>query len=407
MIQSSIHPHPTGARSALGAALRSRGFVVLWLSEALSQAGDRLAVVALVTLVYERTASASAVGLLMLLKAVPALALGSLAGVFVDRWSRKWIMVFANLIQGLLVFCLPFSQGIALIFAIYLAMSVVSQFFVPARSAAIPDLVPPDALTAANALFAVSIVAAIAVGPALGAWITERVSLNAAFYADAATFLVPAAAVAFLSIPRQQRASTDKPGLGSDLRAGLAFARSQPAVLAALGAIGTSFLVVGTISIAGVVIISDVVGVEASRFGVMMSAMGVGMLTGALVTGLARRRARGVRAGAPGLFLMALGIAGLPWSPNLAAACVFAGVIGAGMITVQVNCQTLLQTIAPEMRGRLMGLSQTLTGSITFLASALVGLLIEQLNAFIVLEAVGAITLVAAASITIYDQSTG
>ena len=66
--------------------------------------GDRLLMVALITLVYDRTGSAGVVGMLMVFKAIPALLLGSLAGVFVDRWNRKWIMVIANLLQGLLVF---------------------------------------------------------------------------------------------------------------------------------------------------------------------------------------------------------------------------------------------------------------------------------------------------------------
>ena len=380
-------------------------FVVLWLSEALSLIGDRLIMVALVTLVYDRTGSAGAVGLLMLLKAIPALVLGSLAGVFVDRWNRKWIMVIANLLQGLLVFWLPLSPGIVFIFVIYLAMSMVNQFFVPARSATIPDLVAPEALLTANSLFAISIVAAMAIGPAIGTWITERVSLNAAFYTDAATFLIPAMAVAFLVIPRQRRAAT-KPSLGSDLRAGLAFARSQPAVLAALATISAAFLVIGTISVTGVVITREILNVESSKFGVMMSALGIGMLGGAIVSGWLGRRFTYVQLGVAGVILMALGMTALPWSSNLVMASSFAATIGLGMIIVQVNGQTLLQTIAPEMRGRLMGISQTLTGSVTFLASALVGLLVERLNVTIVMGSVGIITLAVAVTVAIYYHNT-
>ena len=239
--------------------------------------------------------------------------LGSLAGTVVDRWNRKWIMVIANLLQGLLVFWLPLSPGIALIFVIYLAMSIVNQFFVPARSATIPDLVAPEALLTANSLFAISIVAAMAIGPAIGTWITERISLNAAFYTDAATFLIPAMAVAFLAIPRHRRAAI-KPSLGSDLRAGLAFARSQPAVLAALATISAAFLVIGTISVAGVVITREILNVESSKFGVMMSALGIGMLVGAIASGWLGRRFTYVQMGVAGVVLMALGMTALPWS---------------------------------------------------------------------------------------------
>jgi predicted MFS family arabinose efflux permease len=284
-------------------------------------------------------------------------------------------------------------------------MSMVNQFFVPARSATIPDLVAPEALPTANSLFAVSFVAAVAIGPAIGTWITERVSLNAAFYADAATFLIPAMAVAFLAIPRQRR-PTAKPSLGRDLRAGLVFARSQPAVLAALATISAAFLVIGTISVAGVVITREILKVESSKFGIMMSALGIGMLGGAIASGWLGRRFTSVQLGVTGVVLMALGMTALPWSSNLAMASSFAATIGLGMIIVQVNGQTLLQTIAPEMRGRLMGISQTLTGSVTFLASALVGLLVEQLNVTIVMGSVGIITLAVAVTIAIYYHNT-
>lgn len=405
MTEKAISRIPANAHTQFGLALRSPTFVVLWLSEALSLIGDRLVMVALVTLVYNRTGSASAVGLLMLLKAIPALALGSVAGAFIDRWNRKWIMVIANLLQGLLVFWLPLSPGFVLVFVIYLAMSMVNQFFVPARSATIPDLVAPEALLTANSLFAIAMIAAMAIGPAIGAWITESLSLDAAFYADAGTFLIPAMAVAFLAIPNQRRATT-RPGLGSDLRAGLAFARSQPAVLSALATISAAFLVIGTISIAGVVIIREILNVASSKFGVMMSALGVGMSVGAVVSGWLRRRFTYVQSGVAGVALMALGITALPWSSNLVMASLFAAMIGLGMIIVQVNGQTLLQTIAPEMRGRLLGISQTLTGSVTFLASALVGLLVERLNVIIVAGGIGLITLAVAVAVAIYDHNT-
>ena len=93
---------PTQSAASTGggfaAAFHSRAFRVLWFSEAVSLIGDRILMVALINLVYELSGSAAAVGLLSMIKALPALALAAVAGVFVDRWSRKWIMVISNLI---------------------------------------------------------------------------------------------------------------------------------------------------------------------------------------------------------------------------------------------------------------------------------------------------------------------
>ena len=231
----------------------------------------------------------------------------------------------------------------------------------------------------ANSLFAITIVFAMAIGPAIGTWITEAVSLEAAFYVDAATFLIPAAAVTFLSIPFKRR----EPGsfnLGSDLRAGLSFSLSQPAVIVALATITAAFFVIGTISVSGVVITSELLQVESSKFGYLMSGLGAGMLAGAIITNIIKRWVSGVHAGIAGTILMGAALMVLPLSTSLMMASLVASVIGVGMIMVQINGQQLLQTIAPDMRGRLMGISQTLTGSATFLASAAVGLLLEKMH---------------------------
>ncbi|MBN1428435.1 MAG: MFS transporter [Anaerolineae bacterium] len=388
-------------QAGFAGVLRHPGFIVLWLSEALSLIGDRLIMVALVTLVYDRTQSAGAVGLLMVLKSIPALALGSVAGACVDRWNRKWVMVASNLLQGLIVLLIPIVPGIAFVFVAYLIMSTVSQFFVPARASTIPDLVSPEALVAANSLFAIAFVGAIAIGPAIGTWITESYGLSAAFYVDASTFLAPAIAVGLLTIPHQQRQVVDH-SLGADLREGFRFVRSQPVVFAALILSTAAFLIIGTLSVTGVVIVSDILGIETSKFGILMSAMGGGMVVGAIAANGLSRHFERIRLAAVGAGLMAIGIAALPWSPNLPLALVFGVTIGLGMTLVQVNAQTILQTASENLRGRLMGISQALMGCATLLASALSGILVERAGPVVVLGGIGLLALMAtAAAVTV------
>jgi predicted MFS family arabinose efflux permease len=403
MTEQALSPAPPEIRSGFAGALQHPKFTVLLGSEALSLIGDRLIMVALVTLVYERTQSAGAVGLLMVLKSIPALVLGSVAGAYVDRWNRKWMMVVSNLLQGLIVLMIPIVPGIAFVFVAYLMMSTVSQFFVPARSATIPDLVSPGALVAANSLFAIAFVGAIAVGPAIGTWITESCGLAAAFYVDAGTFIIPAVAVGLLTIPHRQR-QLDRIGLGTDLREGFAFVRSQPDVLAALMVVTIAFLIIGTLSVTGVVIVHDVLGAEASKFGILMSAMGGGMVVGAIAAnGLGHRFDR-IRLAAAGTGLMGIGIAILPWSSNLSVALAFAMMIGLGMTLVQVNGQTILQMASENLRGRLMGISQALMGCATLLASALSGILVERAGPAVLLGGIGLLALIATAAAVVLSQ---
>jgi MFS family permease len=393
MAEQAISPVRSQSRAGFIAALQQPAFLVLWLSEALSLIGDRLIIVALVTLVYERTHSPTAIGVLMMFKAVPSLALGSLAGVFVDRWNRKWVMVASNLLQGLLVMLIPFSDALLMVFAIYLAMSVVNQFFVPARAATIPNLVPPAALMAANSLFAAAFVGAIAIGPAIGGWIVEHFGSNAAFYVDAGTFLVPALAVSLLAIPPAHRLPGNSK-LGADLSQGLAYVRSRTDLLTALALIAAAFLTMGTTSVLGVMIAQDTLHVGAGGFGLMMSAMGGGMLFGAVIIGWLGRKLSRRWLGVAGILLMGLATLALSWIAQFNLAIVLLALTGLGLVTVQVCSQTTLQSTPENLHGRVMGLAQAINGGAQFLASALAGLLAEHLGGTMVLMGVGFMAIV-------------
>ncbi|MFH1467644.1 MAG: MFS transporter [Pseudomonadota bacterium] len=215
-----------------------------------------------------------------------------MAGVLVDRWDRRWTMVISNLLQGVLVVLIPLVPGMWPIFVIYAAMSVVSQVFVPARSATIPALVPPIALQAANSLFAMGFVAAMAIGPALGTWLVSTCGVDVAFYVDALTFLVPALAVGLLVLPDDRAPRPAGSTFAGQLREGIAFALSHGEVRVALASAAAAFLIIGTLSVAGVVVATEVLHRESSAFGAMMSAAGLGMVAGGVAAGRPR--------GAPG-----------------------------------------------------------------------------------------------------------
>jgi predicted MFS family arabinose efflux permease len=364
----------TSTRPPFADVLRQPRFLVLWLSEAVSLVGDRILMVALVVLVYERTGSAAAVGLLSMIKALPALLLGTVAGVFVDRWSRKWTMVVSNLLQGLLVLLLPLTDAVWIVFAAYLGMSIISQFFVPARSATIPDLVPEHALLAANSLFAMVFVGAIALGPAIGGWITERYGLAAAFYVDTLTFLVPAVAVGCLNIPAARQVTT-QPSLGGEWREGLALVRERSDIRGALILIGAAALQIASLSVLGILLAREKMGTGTAGFGGMMSSMGAGMLAGIVLISTLRPRWPRVLMAAGGLILSGAGMLSLAFASSLAWGLASALTIGLGFVTVQANTQTVLQGAPEHIRGRALGLGQAVMGSVTFLAAALAGLL--------------------------------
>jgi predicted MFS family arabinose efflux permease len=368
-------------------------------SELVSLIGDRLVVVALVSLVYEQTRSASTVGILMLIKAVPAVALGGLAGALVDRSNRKWVMVGSNLAQGLLVLLIPLTHSLSVLFAAYLAMSIVNQLFIPARAATIPDLVPPAALMSANSLFGAAFVGAIAIGPAVGGWVGERFGLDAAFYLDSLTFLVTAVAVALLRLPTGRGAPTAPRGLSGEARAGWSYLRGHRHLLVALAGTVGAFLVIAVMGVLGVVVAKDNLGLGTSGYGGMMSAMGVGMLAAVVLVGRSRAGSDHGRLGLVGLLLAGGTVAILPLITVVPPAMLLSAVMGVGILTVQVSTQTTLQRVPPELRGRVMGVNQIATGVAQLLATALTSLLAGTVGPSAVLIGTGLFVTLGAASL--------
>lgn len=392
---------PTRTPTRPRAAARSRAFAVLLASEFVSLVGDRLAMVALVALVYAQTHSPSVVAILMLAKAIPAVLLGGIAGSVADRVDRRVLMIASNLVQGLLVVAIPSAPSVTLVIAAYAAMSIVNQFFIPARSATIPDLVDAVGLTRANSAFGAAFVGALAVGPLLGGLIADRFGLATALYVDGWTFLVPAIAIALTRFPPRtpRPEAAAQRGLLADTLAALGHARRVPDVSRALIAQAAAALVIAVLSVVGVVVASDSLGLSVGGYGAMMSAMGAGMLVGALVLG--RRPSPPASdaggsgqflTGPVGLILAGVGVAGLAWLAAPALAFAASAVVGVGVLTVQIRSQTTLQSSTDDMRARLISLGQSVTGLAQLAATGLTAALTVPLGAAWVLCGTGLLT---------------
>jgi predicted MFS family arabinose efflux permease len=314
-----------------------------------------------------------------MIKAVPALVLGTFAGVFVDRWSHKWTMVIANLLQVGLVLLIPLTKSLPVIFIVYLGMSMINQFFFPARSATIPELIPEETLLSANSLFAIGMVSSIIIGPALGGWIMDVYGLDLAFYVDALTFLVPAIAVGCLALPQTKLAAASL-ALTGEWREGLRLVRHSADIQAALLLGGVAIMQIASLSVLGIILLDQQVGVGAAGLGALMSSVGIGMLVGAIIQNFLKRYFSHKHLAAIGTTVTGLSIIVLPWLTSLLLCLACTLMLGLGLATVQANVQTILQSAPEQMRGRVLSMGQAISGSVTFLAAALVGILSQQIG---------------------------
>ncbi|MDX1617056.1 MAG: MFS transporter, partial [Candidatus Promineifilaceae bacterium] len=186
------------------AVFRRRNFTLLWIADFISGSGSALTYLAAGILVFQLTGSATSVGLMLMATAVPSLAVGLIAGVLVDRYDRRRIMIFADATRAILVLFIPFlaSVNIIWLYVIVFLTSTLDKFFSPAHESVLPELAPDEELAAANSFIAISTFGSTAIGFAASGIIASAADINWAFYADALTFLTSAGFLLLMRIPK-------------------------------------------------------------------------------------------------------------------------------------------------------------------------------------------------------------
>jgi DHA3 family macrolide efflux protein-like MFS transporter len=360
--------------------LFNRNFLLLWQGQAVSQLGNQAFALAMAFWTLEATGSASLMGLLLATLNLPVSLLSPIGGVFADRFSRIRILVVCDLIAGLamLVQSGAMLSGrvqrpvlVAMLFAVALIAGVVNGFFLPALSAAIPDLVPAKRLNGANALNQFSVQAAILLGQGIGGVFYRLLGAPLLFFFDGLTFLFCAGSEALVRLP--PRPPSERLGLGAgarrfaaSIREGLAYVRRTPGLL--------NFIVCPAaynfFTMAVFVLMPFYVRINlhagAEWYGFLIAAVSCGSIVGFLLASLVRL------AGAARVrFLVVLiavapapmAIAGFVHRPVLGLAIGFA--LGVMLGLINVNLLTILQTTTPpELRGRVLGLWTSLVNGL-------------------------------------------
>jgi MFS family permease len=336
------------------AVLRQRNLVLVWVAGMVSVLGDWVLNVGLPFYVYERTGSVLATGTMLAARTAPALLLGPLAGVFVDRWDRRRTMVAADAARAgvlLLLLVVPAMDRLWPVYAVALLESAAGQFFAPAGGALLPRLLrSPDDLPAANALFAQGAAVAQLVGPSVGGLLIAWLGLPSLVLLDSASYALSAGLVALVAAAPDTRpaGSARVATVWRDWLDGVRRVRcSRP--LSGLFCLAAPVVVAeGIWHALLVVFVADVLQAGALGYAWMRTAQGVGSLLGGVVVGaLAARLAPGalVSGGAVWFGLLFLAMAGAPHYPVALAAYALTGLPGVGW---RVGTRALLQREAGD-----------------------------------------------------------
>ena len=359
----------------------NRDFRLLYFGSLISLGGDWFLTVALLDLVLQLTGSATLASLMLLCQTLPIFLVTPIAGRAVDRMDRRKLMIVVDVLRAGACLLPLFARTPALLpfaYAGVIAISIGSAYFEPASQAALPNIVAPEELSAANVLMGSTWGTMLAVGAAIGGAVTMRFGRDVSFVVDAISFLASAAILWRMRAQFAQERNRDHehPALIESMRETLRYARTHPRVLALLtskGGYGLGAGVIAMLSIFG----KEIFRAGAFGIGLLFAARGLGALLGPFLI-----RAIGARRGdlqyrliAASILVFGAGYMALGFSRSLlvGSLAVFAAHLGGG---AQWQTSTYgLQRETPDwIRGRVFGADYgfvTLTMSISSLAAGI------------------------------------
>jgi len=392
-----------------------RNFGLLCAARVVSDAGDWLLMIALPVYVLALTGSSLATSTVFMAELAPALLLGTVAGVLVDRWDRCRTLVVVNLAQAALL--LPLlavdSRGrLWVVIAVAVAESSLARLAGPATFALLPAVVAADRLGRANSLLGVADSLARLVGSPLGGLVFELGRLPAVVVVDATSFVASAVLIALVRVARGPAVEPGGEVAAKAGAAGRALARSWRDGLRLLTRsrpLGTVFVTGGIGQLAqGFFLVLFVLFVErslhgdGSAVGLLRGVQAIGGILGGLLLGLVARRVRASALVGYGYLLFGL-VSLTTWNaPALTTALglyvglfIAAGIPGVAALT---GLLTLAQTHTPPSHlGRVAGAFDTSTAAMQALGVLIAGVLGDRIGLGMILDAQAGLLLLAGA----------
>ncbi|MFT7609188.1 MAG: dTMP kinase [Candidatus Aldehydirespiratoraceae bacterium] len=385
----------------------SREFFRLWIAQVISATGDWLGLIATIALATRLTSDGTegtAIALVLATRIAPGFFLATAAGVIVDRFDRKRLLLVCDVGRAAVFFTLPFVDSLfGLVVASFL-LEIFTMLWSPAKEAIVPNIVPKEKLTTANSLNVAAAYGMFPVAAGLAALLAKAAeSLPAegwvntwrlneeglAFYVDGLSFLLTALIIYTISFPRRTRAERhgnekgnwDLGGAWRELREGWRFIAVNPIVRAVNIGLGVGIIGGGMLVPLGALYVDELIVGDDADFKLLLFALGVGMALGVVTASLVQNKIN--RAAT---FPVALVVAGgallvASSSPFLSVVVPVIGVVGFAAGPIYVLGFTLLhENVEDELRGRVFSALLVLVRFCMLFALAVAPLVSEGLD---------------------------
>src|SRR5258708_914233 len=406
--------------------LAIRTFLFLIIAEIFSQLAINMLNFVLIIVTFTLTKSSTAVSGVILSFTVPSLLLGLLAGAYVDKWNKKKVLYAANFLRAILVFLLVFAHSsLALIYVLCFAISVVSQFFIPAETPMIPIVVRKDLLLSANAIFGIIIYASIFIAYAISGPLLLVFGQTGIFIFLSASFLLAALFASLINIEtKTSRKMMDLTRLNinffEEIKQVFAFFQKVKIVYNALFLLALAQIIVLVLAVIGPGYAEQVLKIKVEQFPLFfVTPAFIGTATGAVLLSNYLHKHSKQHLTRIGLFLLGLAILVLPYGSKVESRAfvrtinsylphaltinilhmlvVLAFFMGLANAFIFVPANTILQEeTSDEFRGKVYGFLNTIVGFFSLLPIILVGGLADLIGTKAVITGIGGFVLLIA-----------
>ncbi len=393
------------SKTGMLTVLKNRDFLALWLSQLVSKVGDNFAVVAALVLINDlATKTGMAVVVIAAAMTVPQLfALAS--GVFVDRFSRKTVMIVTDLLRAGVVLLPLLVRNPGHLYILYFSAFFVmglGAVFIPARNASIPNMVPEEHLLTANALIQATELVSLIAGASLATLVISLTSTSTAFVVDSITFLVSALFLVAVHIPQGKLALASSARRGEFRRFwdafadGLRYIASNKPLLQLMAITTMATLGLSATTLMAAAFFKQLLGIDAALLGILQATEGLGMALGALLISAYASWARSRQIVSVTMIVLGAGILVFALAPVYWLVLIGALVVGLCVVSARTTLAAMTQALVPDsQRGRVESAMVTVIGIGTMGALIMAGILGDVVGPKSVFFVTGVIVLLA------------
>lgn len=384
--------------------LKNGKFLILWGGQIFSQLADKVYLVLMIAIIANQFQAAGQtisgwVSAIMIAFTIPAILFGAGAGIYVDRWPKKSVLVVTNIVRGGLVLILPMilwlsndfnvgnlPLGFCLMLLLTFLVSTLTQFFAPAEQAVIPLIVEKPHLLSANSLYTTTMMASVIIGFAMGDPLLELAdslvakigfgeTLGKEFVVGGSYAIAGLLLILLKTGEQKDKTEKEQPHILADLRDGLRYLKNHHGVRNAIIQQIILFSIFAALAVLAVRLAEIIPGMEAEEFGLLLAAAGVGLGIGAGIVGQLGHWLSHFQLSMIGSIGMAVSLVGLSiFNQEFWVAMGLISILGICGAVVGVPMQTTVQAETPEeMRGKVFGLQNNAVNIALSLPLALVG----------------------------------